>query len=64
MPQDDEVKARMSKALDLARACLANAYLVSPQPLRPLTGTPPGQGDPEAVPIAILAAELYKHVEL
>jgi hypothetical protein len=60
MPQDDEVKARMSKALQLARDCLASAHLLSgPGPL----GRRPGEANPDALPIAVLAAELYKHVE-
>lgn len=60
MPQDDEVKARMVKALQLARDCLAGANLLTGPGV---LGRTPGQANHDAMPIAILAAELYKHIE-
>jgi hypothetical protein len=49
--------------LQLARDCLANAHLVNPAG-GSMGGRSIDQPHPDAVPIAILAAELYKHVEL
>lgn len=58
MAQDDELKARMVKALQLARECLGDAHL-----LGPIMGRPVGQGESAILPTAILAAELFKHIE-
>jgi hypothetical protein len=59
MPQDDEVKARMAKALRLAQECLSSESLLSGTYGTSRSSTPGS----DARPIAILAAELYKHVE-
>ena len=57
MAQDNDVKATMVKALQLAQECLREAHLFAG------IGTSPSQGNPNAVPAAILAVELYRHMQ-
>jgi hypothetical protein len=56
MAQDHDVKARMVKALQLAQECLREVNLLAG------IGTSPSQGHPNALPVAILAVELYRHM--
>jgi hypothetical protein len=57
MAQDHDVKARMVKALQLAQECLREVNLLAG------IGTSPSQGHPNALPVAILAVELYRHMQ-
>jgi hypothetical protein len=57
MAQDQDVKATMVKALQLAQECLREVNLLAG------IGTSPSQGHPNALPVAILAVELYRHMQ-
>ncbi len=57
MAQDHDVKANMVKALQLAQECLREVNLLAG------IGTSPSQGHPNALPVAILAVELYRHMQ-
>jgi len=57
MAQDHDVKANMVKALRLAQECLRDVNLLAG------IGTSPSQGHPDALPVAILAVELYRHMQ-
>ena len=57
MAQDHDIKATMVKALQLAQECLRDVNLLAG------IGTSPSQGNPNAVPAAILAVELYRHIQ-
>jgi hypothetical protein len=56
MAQDDEVKARMVRALRLASECMIQSEMH-------LGGYPAGQPDPSLTATAILAVEIFKHLE-
>jgi hypothetical protein len=57
MAQDHDVKAKMVEALRLAQECLRDVNLLAG------IGTSPSQGNPDALPVAILAVELYRHMQ-
>ncbi len=65
MAQDHEIKARMVKALQLAKECIEEAGM-SPTGMSP-TGMSPtyplNQPDPSLTPATILAVEIFKHLE-
>jgi hypothetical protein len=56
--QEDALKTRMVRALRIAHDSLTEAHLTTPV----MAARQPGQPNPDALPIAILAAELFKHV--
>jgi hypothetical protein len=58
MTQDHDIKANMVKALQLAQECLRDVNLLAG------IGTSPSQGHPDALPVAILAVELYRHMHI
>jgi hypothetical protein len=57
--QFQEAKTRMITALQLAKEYLSAVHLLTPG----IGARPTDQPDPNALPIAILAAELYKDVQ-
>jgi hypothetical protein len=62
MAHDEELKAKMAKALEIAKDCLKSAGLLTAPGIGISAKPSPGEPNPDALPIAILTAELFKHI--